>query len=117
MSAVWQRELSKRVGHAVRAARGNMSAVELSAKCEKLGLPIHRTTLSKIEKGRSSFDLAELIVLARALDVPALSLIYPDDPRAAQEFVGDGYTPTAEVKLKMATMLRSLADDLEGTTR
>ncbi|MCX2755501.1 helix-turn-helix domain-containing protein [Gordonia sp. 4N] len=76
----WQRALAKRVGEAVKSARGEMSAVELSTKCEKLGLPIHRTTLSKIEKGRSSFDLAELIVLARALDVPPLGLIYPDQP-------------------------------------
>lgn len=81
----WQRDLAKRVGEAVKAARGDMSAVELSAKCEKLGLPIHRTTLSKIEKGRSSFDLAELIVLARALDVPPLGLIYPDQPDGSVE--------------------------------
>ncbi len=62
-----------------------MTAVQLSARCEELGLPIHRTTLSKIEKGRSSFDLAELIILARALNVPPLELIYPDLPDGMTE--------------------------------
>ncbi len=102
-----------------------MTAVQLSARCEELGLPIHRTTLSKIEKGRSSFDLAELIVLARALNVPPLQLIYPDLPDgiieawpsqnaravdAAQWFSGE------RIQLNDGRFIESTYAGLEGET-
>lgn len=81
--------MSQRIGKAVERERksAGMTAVQLSARCEELGLPIHRTTLSKIESGRSSFDVGELVVLAKALGVPPLELLYPGLPDAKVEGV------------------------------
>jgi len=57
-----------------------MTAQQLAERCAELGVPIHRTTITKIENGRPRFDLGELIVLAAALDVAPVALIYPHLP-------------------------------------
>lgn len=54
-----------------------MTAQQLAAKCGELGVPIHRTTITKIENGRPRFDLGELIVLAAALNTSPVVLVYP----------------------------------------
>lgn len=78
----WHRATAKRVGEAVANRRKElgMTAQQLAERCKSLGVSIHRTTITKIENGRPRFDLGELIVLAAALEVPAVALIYPDLP-------------------------------------
>ncbi|MGI1849925.1 helix-turn-helix domain-containing protein [Rhodococcus ruber] len=78
----WQVELAGRIGAAVaqwRKKRG-LTAVELSEKTASLGYPVSRIAISKIEQGKRAgkMDLSELLVLARALAVPPVLLIYPD---------------------------------------
>jgi 8-oxo-dGTP diphosphatase len=61
----------------VREAR-RMSAQQLSDVCGKLGLDISRSTLADLENGRRvTFTIAELLVVAAALDVPPLRLLIP----------------------------------------
>jgi transcriptional regulator with XRE-family HTH domain len=64
-----------------------MSAQQLSDRCGELGLPIARSVLANFESGRRpTLSVAELLVLAEALDVPPTSLVFPV-----------GYTRTVEV--------------------
>lgn len=75
----WQRDLAKRVGSAVADRRKELglTAQQLAQRCGDIGVPIHRTTITKIENGRPRFDLGELVVLAEALKTAPLALLYP----------------------------------------
>ena len=94
--------------HRHRKARG-WSAQRLSDACAELGMEFPRTTLADLETGRRGhISVAELLVLARALDVPPLLLMFPVGTeaetevlpgqsrpafRAAQWFTGEGSFP------------------------
>lgn len=55
-----------------------MSAQDLADETERLGLPIGRSVLANLENGRrTTLSVAELLVLARALRVPPLVLLFP----------------------------------------
>lgn len=54
-----------------------MTAQQLAQRCAEIGLPIHRTTITKIENGRPRVDVGELVVLAEALRTAPLVLLYP----------------------------------------
>jgi len=74
----WARNTTDRIAGAVKALRGKRSAQWLADRTADLGHPISRTAISNLEVGRKgSVDVAELIVLARALGVPPLLLLYP----------------------------------------
>lgn len=57
-----------------------MSVSELADVTRELGYPIHRVTLGKIESNNreGKFDVVEVIVLAIALEVEPLHLLFPD---------------------------------------
>lgn len=78
-AAEWRREFVERVGKAVQAARGKRSAQWLADRTAEIGTPISRTAISNLENGRKgTIDLADLTVLAAALRVPPVQLIFPD---------------------------------------
>lgn len=61
-----------------RKLRGNMSTQQLADACAELGLPIPRSVLANLENGRRNVvSVPELLVLARALGIPPLLLIFP----------------------------------------
>lgn len=81
--------------HALKAARSKrgMSARELS---EATGGVVTRATIANWESGRKEgIDVLELITVAKALEVPALSLLYPldgmDDKQAQEAIDFSGY--------------------------
>lgn len=78
----WELDLSERVGRAVSIRRKalGMTAMEVADKTAGLGYPITRQAVAKIENNNRAgkVDVAELIVLAAALDVSPLQLLYPD---------------------------------------
>ncbi|MET7335995.1 helix-turn-helix domain-containing protein [Nonomuraea sp. NPDC005650] len=58
--------------------RRNLSVEKLANRCTNLGYPIERSNLAKLELGqRSTVSVPELLVVARALDVPPLALLTP----------------------------------------
>lgn len=60
-----------------RKAR-KMSAQQLADACTALGVEMQRGVLANLEIGRrESLDVTELVVLARALDVPPIALLFP----------------------------------------
>ncbi|BCP02032.1 hypothetical protein MINTM018_48010 [Mycobacterium intracellulare] len=69
-SRSWPQEVAQRVGEAVRAAREgrNMSYVRLAEATEKIGAPVHRVAIPRIEKGEQGVTLPELIALGVALE-------------------------------------------------
>jgi len=87
-----------------------MSAEELSRACAEIGYPIPRNVIANMESGRrAQLPLVEVMVLAKALDVSPICLIYPvgfvdrmqalpdDDPMdtfdALRWFTGEGRGP------------------------
>jgi len=74
----WAKDTTDRIATAVKALRGKRSAQWLADRTAELGHPISRTAISNLEVGRKrSVDVPELVVLARALGVPPLRLLYP----------------------------------------
>lgn len=76
----WSSTWTQKIGRAVqreRKARG-LSAQELSAACGRLGFPIPRSTITNLENGRKeTVSVQEVTVLALALEVPPVLLLYP----------------------------------------
>lgn len=82
--AGWATETAKRIGEAVKAARNRRgwTAARLSEESAVLGFPIHRVAIGKLENGHrdAKFDVTELLVLAQALEVSPVWLLFPDLP-------------------------------------
>lgn len=75
----WRDDVNARIARAIKDARGDRSAQVIADETARLGFPITRDTIANIENGRKkSVDVPELIILAKALGVPPLRLIYPD---------------------------------------
>jgi len=57
---------------------GRMSAQALSDRCAALNHPIDRSVIAKLEKGlRQAITVADVLVLAKALGVPPVALVFP----------------------------------------
>jgi hypothetical protein len=79
----WDRTLHNRIAQLIRTARGSRSAQWLADETERLGYPISRSQIANYESGRKQgLDVAELMVLAAALGLPPVALLFgghPDD--------------------------------------
>jgi transcriptional regulator with XRE-family HTH domain len=72
--------MTQAVADAIRRYRKerHASTQQLADMTDKLGLPIKRSVLANLENGRrGSVSVAELLVLAAALDVAPIDLIFP----------------------------------------
>lgn len=96
----WGREVAAVVARQVRVQREKrrpkMSAQELSDRCSDLGYAIPRSVLTNLENGRrETVTVAELLVLAAALGVPPLLLVFPvgaeDDVEALPDVSADAW--------------------------
>lgn len=80
----WQEDQAGRFGAQVKRWRTSMglSAVKLSTRTAELGFPVTSVAISKIESNSRAgkVDLAELLVLARALGVAPLQLVFSELP-------------------------------------
>ncbi|MFF7637744.1 helix-turn-helix domain-containing protein [Kitasatospora sp. NPDC008050] len=88
----WQAAVTGRVAEAVRRFREErgMSAQDVADACAKLGYPIARSVIANLENGRrSSVDVAELLVLAKVLDVPPVALLVPVGEESEIEVLPD----------------------------
>jgi transcriptional regulator with XRE-family HTH domain len=77
----WGGVLHARIAQAIRTARqGRLSAQQLADETERLGYGISRSQIANYESGRKkALDVAELLVIAAALQVPPLQLVFPDE--------------------------------------
>ncbi len=91
----WVRRWTASVSETIRIARGKMSAQQLSDRCAKLGYPIPRSTIQNLEIGRKeSISIHEVVVLAQALNIPPLQLIFPIGREQNFELLPDTTVPT-----------------------
>lgn len=95
----WELGLSQRFGEAVARRRRAMgfSAIQLWERTVELGYPVTRIAISKIENNARAgkIDVAELLVLARALEIPPALLLHPAYPDGEVEFL-PGWTTDSE---------------------
>lgn len=94
MTQEWSQQIVDRVGREVRrirgAARPALSAQALSDRTAELGHPISRAVISDLETGRRrGLDVADLMVLAAALRVAPVQLLFPDLPRGTVSVLPD----------------------------
>lgn len=76
--AQWESGLHVRVAKAIKALRGNRSAQWLADRTAELGYPITRAQIANYESGRKKgLDIAELIVIAAALETSPVCLVFP----------------------------------------
>jgi transcriptional regulator with XRE-family HTH domain len=76
----WAAELTRVVAEGVRRYRKarNLTAQQLADRCTELGLSFNRSVIANLESGRRPLvTLAELLALARALEVPPVLLVTP----------------------------------------
>jgi hypothetical protein len=85
----WAELLVRRVGLAIKKARGNKSARWLSDGTAALGYRVSPTVIAKLDSGHrgSVLSVAELLVLAAALDIPPGLLLFPGYPYGQAEFL------------------------------
>lgn len=95
----WAAQIAKRVGKRVAHYRAQapgektkqgITAQALADRCTALGMPMDRTVIAKLEKGtRQTITLGEVIVLARALEVPPVALLFDlGNPEAVEVLPG-----------------------------
>lgn len=88
MSENWQDEVAGRIADEIKRLRGGRSGQWLSDRTAELGYRVSRSTISEIEtKKRKSISITDLIVLAEALSVSPLSLLYGSDDGSVIEYV------------------------------
>jgi len=76
----WAERLTQSVVQEIRRRRDakGWTVARLAERCSELGYPIKRTTFSNLEGGlRKSIGLAELVVIAAALELPPALLAVP----------------------------------------
>jgi len=74
----WSTEQAKVVGLEIKRLRGGHSGQWLSDRTHELGYRVARTTISELENGKRKYiSVAELVVLAQALDTAPVVLLYP----------------------------------------
>lgn len=85
----WAEDLVRRVGLAMKKARGNKSAKWLSDETAALGYRVSPTVIAKLDSGHRGavLSVAELMVLAAALDIPPGLLLFPGYPTGDVEFL------------------------------
>jgi hypothetical protein len=83
----WSHDLVRRIGAAMKAARGDRTARWLSDRTEELGYRVSPTVIAKLDSGHRGdvLSVAELLIIAAALDVPPLALLFPGLPDADTE--------------------------------
>lgn len=137
----WTDETAKRIGKAIQEARGKTRTAQwLADRTRDLGHPISRTAISEYENGkRKTMPVTDLVVIAAALNVPPVLLLYPGQPDgvveylpaqelssidAVQAFAGErdvtgkwdatGESRTSLLVLRLARRWRALADEVRA---
>ena len=77
----WDREVTQRIAGEIKRHRGERSGQWLADRTKELGHPISKTAIWEIESGkRKSISVPELLIFARALEVPPVVLLFPGMP-------------------------------------
>lgn len=106
MADEWAQAMTTRLGAQIKELRGSRSVQWLEDRTVELGSRISRSTISELETGqRKSITLADVIILARALDALAVDLIYPGDYTDTVEALPGVHVQKGEAKEMIAGSL------------
>lgn len=84
----WAEGLASRVAREIAKRRETRSAQWLSDRTRELGCRVSRSVITDLENGRRKYvAVHELIMLAEALSVAPLDLLYGNDNGAVVEFI------------------------------
>lgn len=116
----WSGRLARNIAREVRRYRTErkMSAQQLADRCAQLGMEIPRAVLANLENGRRPVvSVAELLILAAALDVPPVLLVAPLGRQPGSEILPGRELPTegAVYWLSGLTGLGETPDGLDAT--
>lgn len=105
--SIWDQRMVSSVGKHVKAIREakspKLSAQGLADRVSELGYPYSRSQLVNLEYGRKkTFEVAELIAIAEALDVAPVEVLFPGLPDGEVEYL-PGRTARALDALKHFT--------------
>ncbi|MGW2539702.1 helix-turn-helix transcriptional regulator [Kitasatospora sp. NPDC001574] len=96
----WVEQLAGMSGAAIKKRRAELglTAGAVAQRCTDLGFPISRQSVSRLEAGKrdAPLNLAELLVLARALEVPPVLLVAPLDQQESVHVAPGIEVPAAE---------------------
>lgn len=96
-NANWPKSLTAVIASQVQRTRGErgMSAQQLADATAALGHPLPRSVIANLESGRrETVSVAELLVIARALRVPPLVLVFPIGSEPTVEVLPETEIPT-----------------------
>jgi hypothetical protein len=76
---------------AMKVARGDRTAKWLSDRTDELGYRVSPTVIAKLDSGHRGdvLSVAELLIIAAALDVPPVAVLFPDLPTVKWKFCQD----------------------------
>ena len=93
------------------SARGDRSAQDIADRTEELGCPVTRSVIANFENGRKkSLDVCELMILAAAVGVPPVALLFPTLPDGPVEAL-----PGQEIKAIAALRWFTAEWEAEGS--
>lgn len=94
----WAADLVRCIGKAAKDRRGGRSAKWLSERTAELGYRISPTVIAKLDSGHRGevLSVPELLVIAAALEVPPVALLYPNMPDGEVEVLPGVVRPAPE---------------------
>jgi transcriptional regulator with XRE-family HTH domain len=114
----WQLAWAERIGNAIQDRRKQLglTAQELARRTEKIGYPISRVAISKIESNSRAgkIDVAEVAVLAMALGSPPVMLLYPGLPHTSYRYLPNAQHYAIDALMWFTGESLNLMDDGEA---
>ena len=92
----WELRLTGMIAAQVRRWRDKrgLSAQRLADRTAEIGVPIPRAVLANLESGRrDAVSVAELFILAKALNAAPVDLLFPVEADASVEVAPDDFLP------------------------
>lgn len=108
-------QIGKQIEHLRTAGpSGRLTVQALADRCTALGMPIDRSVVAKLEKGlRQTITVGEVLVLAEALCVPPIDLLFPAGHDAGTEVL-PGLTVDATEAVRWFIGDAPLRDEARG---
>lgn len=86
----WIDQMMRQIGEGIDRARAGRSDQWIADRTEKIGHKLSRTAVSEYRRGiRKSIPVTDLLVLAAALEVPPVALLFPDLPNGLVSLLPD----------------------------
>ncbi|WP_167327112.1 DNA-binding protein [Rhodococcoides fascians] len=115
----WSEELVRRFGLTAKEWRGKRSARWLSERTAELGHHIPSTVIARLDSGHrgSVLSVAEVIVIAAALETSPMALLYPNVPDGPVELLPTEAMPSIDAVQWFSGEKRITRESLSDTAR